>query len=231
MAMSWRELMGAEKSTPLEFNPYNPLNTNSTDITDKTPRGSDTAEPASVCTHPIHSNSAPAGHSATVDNHRLADFHQLVRSAGVDHGVCLDTAQVARWLPGPDRAQVQDGGQMGRKERSTMAQHLALRIVTARGIVPDGWTDFCLCEKCGPVWAVKGSDASVSACIWCDLRRARQWFPRPRMQCGQCRHLKRDRVNPAGGLGSCGKGHDSEWLCFPHSRRPCADWRGGENTN
>ena len=209
-------MIGVDISAPQEQYPYNPQNTeysfktgNSTDCTDITPRGLNVAEPA------------PA---RSVRDDRLREFCFSVRSFGVDQGVRLDNYVITEWLPEPDRERVQDG-ELGRKERSRMAHHLALRMVTARGIVPDCWDVVCLCEQCGPVWAPESSAANVSTCIWCDLRKARKWFPRPWMQCGQCRHLTRDRINPAGGLGSCGKGHDSEWLSFPHSEWPCADWR------
>jgi len=199
------------------------------DIRQKHPSGQPT-EPTKapsvgcVGAHKGHSRSTHAGHSAATDAHKLADFYQLVRSAGVDHGVCLDAAQVARWLPGSVRALVCKG-HLDHKELSAKAQHLALRMVTARGIVPDGWTDVAICAECGPVFAARGSDASVPECIWCALRKARQWFPRPRMQCGKCSNFTPDGVNAAGGLGSCGAGHDSDWLCFPHSLRACADWK------
>ncbi len=177
-----------------------------------------------VGAHPGHSQEITGDDPSRQAKARLVDFFQLVRSAGVDHGVFLDAGAVDKWLPGSDRESLCTG-QFDRTELSAMAQQLALRMVTARGLVPDNWTDISICDECGPVFAAIGSDTNVSTCIWCDIRRAKRWFPRPLMQCSQCSHLTRDKINPAGGLGSCGKGHDSEWLCFPHSRRPCADWR------
>lgn len=54
------------------------------------------------------------------------------------------------------------------------------------------------------------------------------------VRCGDCAHFRRDPVNPAGGLGSCGIGADGEpgaWgyrPTFPFAPRRCGEFRGLE---
>jgi hypothetical protein len=156
---------------------------------------------------------------------RLRAFVNLVRSFGIDHGICFDRYHIKDQLSAIARERVL-AEECGKAERRRLARNLALEMVMARGVVPAEWTAIAICSACGPVWAAPDLGANIEVCPWCDLRQAGRWFPRPRMQCGKCRNFQPDTINPAGGLGSCRAGFDAKGLCYPKTRPPCPSWRG-----
>ncbi|MFC4822234.1 hypothetical protein [Dokdonella ginsengisoli] len=120
-------------------------------------------------------------------------------------------------------------------ERARRAFVLALRDthLRAQGKCPAGETAPALCRKCGPVWLAPEVAAHapiisgwpiVLGCPWCSCQRQGRGIPRPPVTCAECIFFVRDSINPAGGLGTCGKGVEANVPAYPHAKRQCAEF-------
>lgn len=47
------------------------------------------------------------------------------------------------------------------------------------GYIPQGWTQACICARCGPVWLWPDAPGHVLGCPWCFNRAAGSPIPRP----------------------------------------------------
>lgn len=98
------------------------------------------------------------------------------------------------------------------------AQLLADNRTRANGHVPSHYTQAGECAMCGPVWLWPGAE-KVLACPWCVNRDKGLLIPRPRtVICQECRHYRRDAINPVDGFGSCAKRKD---IYAPYHRSNC----------
>jgi hypothetical protein len=57
------------------------------------------------------------------------------------------------------------------------AEAIVIRMIQARGQVPNDWTKVSRCARCGPVWSDHGID--TLSCGWCHIRVVGKEFPRP----------------------------------------------------
>ena len=211
--MTWRQILGEASSTPPEE------------------KSVKTAKKARVGGFANFTDTSLGGSALKIPpiqrsarDQRLMDFCRLVDAHTLKEGVHVDFAAIMSVLSESER-EIVAAGLHTSAEHQILAETLALRSVMARGLVPNGWTDIAVCVHCGPVWAPPNTPARVAECSWCDLTRAGHWFPRPKMLCCECRHFRPDAINPPGGLGSCGAGHDDR-LTWPHSQFECAEWWG-----
>lgn len=150
---------------------------------------------------------------------------RLLRLAAVDS---IDPA-ILHSLPDED---VRACADLPDKSLRAYVRALAETDLRERGVQPDGETARALCAHCGPVWLTPEVAAvapvvagwpRVLGCPWCHVE-ARRSIPRPLVACGDCERFKRDEINPAGGMGSCGakrKPFPAEPLPYPHAMRRC----------
>lgn len=114
-----------------------------------------------------------------------------------------------------------------------LAAYLAMLADSAdrhAGRVPLDDTAPMHCEQCGPIWihpdiaavlpVVDGWPRALG-CPWCFVRRAGGCIPRPRVNCGDCRHFISDMSNRDAGMGSCEKGRG---MFYPMQMRGCFDF-------
>jgi hypothetical protein len=114
------------------------------------------------------------------------------------------------------------------------ARALQQSAVMDAGAIPPGYTKAVQCEGCGPVWLWAGCPSVVKACPWCFRRKAKRTFPRPSVNCGDCRHFRHDAINPAGGIGACGVGlpyRSGEIARYPFTLRQCGEHRTDSMSN
>jgi hypothetical protein len=57
------------------------------------------------------------------------------------------------------------------------ANSLVIRMIQARGQVPNEWDKVSRCAHCGDVWSDHGID--TLSCGWCHIRVVSKEFPRP----------------------------------------------------
>ena len=171
---------------------------------------------------PLESRESQGGRSENLNR-----FARLDHSFGVDEGISTEAGKALAMLSIENREAIQAGA-ADLARRRTLANNIAQRVVRERGMIPAGWEAMVLCEQCGPVWWTADAAPTALGCPWCDLYSAGRWFPRPEVQCGECRHFTRDRINPPGGLGVCQVDVPLAGLCFPHSRKQCPAWQPHE---
>jgi hypothetical protein len=155
-------------------------------------------------------------------------FFHLVQAVGAEQGIFIEAGKALAMLS-PEGRQAVQGGAVDSARLRALAGDLVRRVMIERGLVPAGWLAVVVCEQCGPVWLAPESGPTVPACPWCGLYAAGHYFPRPAVQCGECRHFTRDTINPGGGLGECQASTRRPGLSFPHTKKPCPAWRPHES--
>ncbi|MHB8447379.1 MAG: hypothetical protein ACYC9P_05580 [Rudaea sp.] len=142
---------------------------------------------------------------------------ELRRQYLPDHWIGLDHGDVAELAGLSDR------------QLSAYVAMLADADLRRRGKVPADETAMALCRGCGPIWVHPAvADAApvvdgwprLLGCPWCHVRHAGLYVPRPQVTCGECKHVNRDTINPAGGMNSCGANRNPAFP-WPSVRHQC----------
>ncbi len=104
------------------------------------------------------------------------------------------------------------------------------------GKVPLDDTAAILCQHCGPVYVhptiaaclpVVAGWPRALGCLWCFIRKAELYVPRPRITCDTCQHFQCDPVSPTQGIGRCtvGAARAQNPPAYPGCARHCGKWR------
>ncbi len=91
-----------------------------------------------------------------------------------EQGLVLDEKEITDLMPPSDWSDVAN---CTTDELKAWGASLAMRAVRYRGQVPAGWDQVAHCQQCGPVYSFHNLD--TLSCGWCEMRRARKWFPLP----------------------------------------------------
>ena len=194
-------------------NPANPANQGSEQVDD------------SQDSHDSQGVDSKSGISATSASALKAERTRLLALAaaeGIDaaHVHRMPDADLTAWI-----AAGLDDGQCRmflRRQDETVSRHA--------GRVPLDDTAPMYCQCCGPVWT-HPNDAAVLPvvdgwsrspdCLWCAVRKAGGYIPRPPIACGDCQHFTRDTINPPAGMGTCRIGQGTH---YPMETHRCASF-------